>query len=184
MHAQAGQPSRQAGRLHTIRRQRPFLPPRTRRALKVVGDTDAVDRLGGMAGVPAEDQGAQAALERMFQSALHVRVRVPTGEARCDPAWARRTHRRHGRRRACPWRCSSTGWARAGAGATEVAHPPPSTSRCSGASARRPAAGGWPASRRRPTRPTRPCRLGGEAMRPIVRAGRGSAYHVRPEPMD
>ena len=62
MHAQIGQRLGQFRRMNRIRRQRPALVERPAGAVVMVGNHHAVDRLGGMAGPPADHDAAQTVL--------------------------------------------------------------------------------------------------------------------------
>ncbi len=62
MHAQTGQRFGQFRRMNRIRQQRPALIERPAGAMVMVGNHHAVDRLGGMAGPPANHDAAQIVL--------------------------------------------------------------------------------------------------------------------------
>ena len=86
MHAQIGQRLGQFRRMNRIRRERPALIERSAGAMVVIGNHHAVDRLGGMAGPPADHDAAQIVLienvPQRFRFSREVRHRLHAASIR------------------------------------------------------------------------------------------------------
>ncbi len=86
MHAQIGQRRGQFRRMNRIRQQRPALVERPAGAVVMVGNHHAVDRLGGMAGPPADHDAAQIVLienvPQRFRFSREIRDRLHAAAVR------------------------------------------------------------------------------------------------------